>query len=170
MPNRPRLAFLLAAGIVAGCQGYSYTLNERTVFEPPPLFAGYTIEDTALSACVQQAIEDGEIRSAEQLQDLNCSSAGIRALAGIEVFSGLKRLGLDGNRLESLSPLASLTKLELVQARSNRLRELDPALCQGAKKRLAVAGNDTLACAGIATLRACGVVFEDAPAHCPPSG
>jgi Leucine-rich repeat (LRR) protein len=168
MQPRPRLAFLLAAGMVAGCQGYSYTLNDRTVFEPPPLFAAYAIEDPALSACVQQAIEDGEIRAAEQLQDLNCSSAGLRSLAGIEVFSGLKRIGLDGNRLESLAPLASLAGLELVQARSNRLRELDPALCQGAKKRLAVAGNDTLTCAGIDTLRACGVVFEDTPAHCAP--
>lgn len=165
-PRPVRRTALLLTVLVAGCQGYTYTLNDRTVFEPPPLFTGYAIEDQALAACVQQAIEDGGITRAEQLEDLNCSNAGIRSLAGIEVFTGLKRLGLDGNRIASLAPLAALEKLELVQLRSNGLRTADPALCKGSTKRIALAGNDTLDCAGIATLRACGASFTDTPAHC----
>jgi len=157
---------LLVLGVAAGCRGYSYTLNQRTVFEPPPLFAGYSIEDRALSDCVQQAIEDGGITRAEELLDLNCSKAGIHALAGIEVFIGLKRVGLDGNALESLAPLEVLTGIELIQARSNRLRTLDAGLCRGAAKRLAVAGNADLSCQDVERLRACGVKFEDVPTHC----
>lgn len=161
---------LLATALLAGCQGYTWTLNERTVFAPPPLFAGYAIEDRALADCVQQAIEDGAITRADQLEDLNCSEAGIRSLAGIEVFIGLKRVGLDGNALESLAPLEVLTGIELIQARGNRLRALDPALCRGSAKRIALAGNEALDCRDIERLRACGVTIEDAPAACAAAG
>lgn len=162
----PHLApLLLAAALGCGCEGYSYTLNERTLFAPPPLFAAYSIEDPALSDCVQQAIEDGKITSADQLVDLNCSNAGIANLTGLETFTALRRIGLDGNKLQSLAPLGSLASLELVQARGNRLREVDGALCRSGRQ-LALAGNTEFPCAEIARLRECGVTLVDTPAHC----
>ena len=169
MPVTPRLRLLAsvsAALLATGCGGYSFTLNDQTLFEPPPLFSDYRIADAALSACVRQAIADAGITRAEDLHDLNCSSAGIRSLAGIEVFIGLERIGLDGNALQSLSPLEVLTGLKLVQARSNKLGTLDAGLCKGSAKHLALAGNENLACADISRLRNCGVTVDDAPAHC----
>lgn len=151
---------------LAGCQGYSFTLNERTLFEPPGLFTDYAIEDRALAACVQQAIEDGGITRAEQLEDLNCSRAGIESLAGLEQFGQLKRLGLDGNAIRDLAPLAGLRQLALLQLRDNRLRGLQPAMCAAPAKTIALAGNDAFACADLERLRACGATLSDVPAHC----
>ncbi|MBP8924910.1 MAG: hypothetical protein KBG75_03580 [Pseudomonadales bacterium] len=158
------IAVLLA--LVAGCAGYSYTVNERTVFEKPALFAEYEIADEGLSTCVEQAIKDGGISSAEALENLNCSSAGIASLQGIEVFSKLRGIGIDDNAINDLSPLYTLAKLELLQARDNALESIDTRLCQGSAKQIALAGNDKLACADIVALRACGMTIIDQPAHC----
>ena len=158
----------LSAVIALGaCQGYSYTLNQRTVYEPPKLFNDYAIADDALRACVAQAIEDGHITQADALLDLNCSNAGIANLAGIEVFAKLRRLGLDDNRITDLAPLHALKQLELVQVRNNALRGVSTQLCEGATKQLALAGNGSLECAVLAAVSACGVKLIDAPAHCP---
>lgn len=165
--RRCRAATALAALIVlAGCVGYEYKLNERTVFEGPRLFVDYDIADEPLRECVAQAISDGRITKPDALEDLNCSQAGIVSLAGIEVFTGLRRLGLDGNAIADLTPLYSLRKLELLHLRGNRISALDPRLCQGAPKRMALAGNDALACAGLTQIEACGVRMIDVPAQC----
>ena len=169
-PNsRSRRRALGAAALaltLAGCMGYDYKLNERVVFQGPRLFVDYAIADEHLRACVAQAISDNRITRPEALEDLNCSQAGIASLAGLEVFTGLRRLGLDGNAISELAPLYPLRQLELLQLRGNRIAALDARLCQGAAKRIALAGNEALACADIAKLQACGARLIDVPAHC----
>ena len=152
--------------MLAGCIGYDYKLNERVVFQGPRLFVDYAIADEHLRACVAQAISDNRITRPEALEDLNCSQAGITSLAGLEVFTGLRRLGLDGNAISELAPLYPLRQLELLHLRGNRIAALDARLCQGAAKRIALAGNEALACADIAKLQACGARLIDVPAHC----
>ena len=147
------MAVLLSA--LSACEGYTYTVNERTVFEKPKLFSEFDIADEGLRACVEQAISDGNIKSAETLEDLNCSSAGIGSL-----------LGIDDNAISDLSPIYALGKLELLQARGNALESLDTRLCQGTAKQIALAGNDALDCADIAAIHACGTTIIDQPAHC----
>lgn len=158
------LAGLVAT--IAGCAGYEYKLNERTVFEGPRLFTEYTIPDEALQQCVAQAISDQRITRAEALEDLNCTHAGIVSLEGLQTFSGLRRLGLDDNAITDLSPLYGLRSLELLQVRGNRLRTVDPRLCQGAARKISLERNDALDCTSIDRLRACGATIIDAPAHC----
>lgn len=169
-PNpRSRRRTLGAAALalaLAGCMGYDYKLNERVVFQGPRLFVDYAIADEHLRACVAQAISDNRITRPEALEDLNCSQAGITSLAGLEVFTGLRRLGLDGNAISELAPLYPLRQLELLHLRGNRIAALDSRLCQGTAKRIALAGNEALACADIAKLQACGARLIDVPAHC----
>ncbi len=171
MTTRPssrsrRRALGALALTLAGCMGYDYKLNERVVFQGPRLFVDYAIADEHLRACVAQAISDNRITRPEALEDLNCSQAGIASLAGLEVFTGLRRLGLDGNAISDLAPLYPLRQLELLQLRGNRIAALDARLCQGAAKRIALAGNEALACADIAKLQTCGARLIDVPAHC----
>jgi len=161
---RPALA--LASVLLAGCAGYSYTINEREVFSPPPLFSGYAIADAALAGCVQQAIEDQRVTRAEELKDLKCSKAGVASLAGMELFTGLQRLGLDGNRIASVAPLEALKGLSLLQLRENRLRGFERALCGTPGREVALSGNTDFACEDLQRLRACGAVLVDTPAHC----
>ena len=146
MTTRPssrsrRRALGALALTLAGCMGYDYKLNERVVFQGPRLFVDYAIADEHLRACVAQAISDNRITRPEALEDLNCSQAGI-------------------------APLYPLRQLELLQLRGNRIAALDARLCQGAAKRIALAGNEALACADIAKLQACGARLIDVPAHC----
>lgn len=162
--SRPVLALSLL--LLAGCAGYSYTINEREVFSPAPLFSGYEIADAALAGCVQQAIEDQRVTRAEDLRDLQCSQAGIASLAGIEVFTGLRRLGLDGNALGSVAALEALGDLSLLQLRDNRLKGFERALCGHPGRELALSGNPDFACADLERLRACGAKLLDTPSHC----
>ena len=169
-PNpRSRRRALGAAALVlalAGCMGYDYKLNERVVFQGPRLFVDYAIADEHLRACAARATSDNRITRPEALEDLNCSQAGITSLAGLEVFTGLRRLGLDGNAISELAPLYPLRQLELLHLRGNRIAALDARLCQGTAKRIALAGNEALACADIAKLQACGARLIDVRAHC----
>jgi len=161
-------AFGLALGLLGGCQDYSFSVNEKTLYEPPRLFSDFSIDDATLRACVEQAIRDGRVTAADQLRELNCSSAGIRSLAGLESFSGLRQLGFDRNLIEDLSPLYALKTLELLQVRENRLRMLSSQLCTTGLKRIAVAGNANLDCKALDELEGCGIQILDAPEHCPP--
>ena len=68
------MAVLLSA--LSACEGYTYTVNERTVFEKPKLFSEFDIADEGLRACVEQAISDGNIKSAETLEDLKLARTG----------------------------------------------------------------------------------------------
>ena len=165
--TRPGGVLVLLAAVLAGCAGYEYTLNERTLFGGPELFADYAIADEALRECVAQAIADQRITHAEALKDLICTHAGITRLDGLQVFTGLTRLGLDDNAIADLTPLYALPALELLQLRGNRLRTIDTAICRGsATKSLALAGNEELDCASIDQLRACGARLTDVPEHC----
>ena len=167
-PTASRLAGTVAglALALAGCAGYEYKLNERTVFEGPRPFTDYAIADEALRECVAQAIADQRITRADALEDLNCAHAGIGSVAGLEVFTGLRHVRLDDNALADLAPLHGLRALELLQVRGNRLRSLDTALCRGAPKKIALARNEQLDCATVDRLRACGATIVDLPAHC----
>ncbi len=168
MPTK-RLHALLGtlALVMAGCHGYSYTLNNKEVFTPPRLFADYQLADRALQECVQQAIEDQSITTAEGLKDLNCSKAGISNLAGIGAFPALRRLGLDGNALASVAPLAALRNLELLQLRDNRLTGFEAALCGKPGRKIALSGNTAFRCEDLSRLQGCGVELIDRPAQCP---
>lgn len=164
--RRSRALLLVVATAIAGCQGYSYTLNEREIFSPPPLFSDYQLADRALQDCAQQAIEDQSITEPGQLKDLNCSKAGISSLAGIGTFTALTRLGLDGNALTGVAPIAALKNLELLQLRNNRLSGFEPALCGKPGRKLALAGNTGFRCEDLERLRSCGVELVDPPGHC----
>ena len=161
--------YLLLATLItllAGCKGYSYTVNDREVFAPPRLFADYSLPDRALQDCVQQAIQDQSITQAADLKDLNCSKAGIADVSGLGAFPELRRLGLDGNAIASVAALGALKHLELLQLRDNRIPGFDTALCGKPGRKLALAGNEAFRCEDLERLRACGVELVDAPAHC----
>jgi hypothetical protein len=76
-------------------------------------------------------------------------------------------VGLDGNALASVAPLAALKQLDLLQVRDNRLAGFEPALCGKPGRKLALAGNTAFRCEDLERLRNCEVTLVDQPAHCP---
>lgn len=107
---------------LAGCEGYTYTLNQQPVFTPTEtkLFSNYDISDPALKSCTEQAIFDQTVTRASQLTHLNCSNAGISELKGLETFTGLTHINLGGNRLVQIKPLLFLSQLQMVSLETNK--------------------------------------------------
>ncbi len=162
---RLALAAVLSS-LLASCSDYTWTFNERVVYAPPELLKEFTVEDPALSGCLQQAIEDQQLVRAEQLESLRCSDAGISTLSGLEQFVGLRRLNLDNNQIADVAPLALLPRLELLHLRHNSLTTLAPLICAPRLSELALLGNAEVSCTDLDYLENCEISVSDAPAHC----
>ena len=160
------LTLVLILGLAAGCADYRFTVNDRVIYTPAPLFTDYAVADAALADCLAQHISDGEITAAAQLTDLNCSHAGISDLSGIEVFAGLLRLKLSNNRIGDLSALEGLTALRELQLDGNRLRGLGPLAGLPTLAGLDVSGNPELPCDALDPLRSRAGLELNAPARC----
>ena len=106
------------------------TLNERPVYQPPSLLAGFAMADPALEACIEQTILDQRIIELEQFTRLRCTSAGLRSLSGLEQIPYLQEVDFSNNalnRIDSLFKLAALNLLRVVgnpQLDCNQLRGL----------------------------------------------
>ena len=161
-----RLLCLLAATLLPACADYTWKFNEQVVHEPPSLFRDFAVDDPALQICLQQAIEDQQVQKVEQLNSLGCSDAGISTVTGIEQFSGLRRIDLDGNQIKDTGPLALLPKLQILHLRNNRLSSLEPLICAPRLSEIALTGNTALACEDLKYLSNCRILATDSPVHC----
>ncbi len=139
-------AVLLLLIVLAACESYDFTINEKVVYSPAPLFADFDIPDTALRECLEQAIEDNTITTASQLSTLNCSHAGITNLQGLSVFSGLTSIRLSSNSLRNLVELGAIILLEVIQLDSNRIVDPVPLYQLPALRYLDLSGNPDLQC------------------------
>ncbi|MEZ5528511.1 MAG: hypothetical protein R3E57_00990 [Porticoccaceae bacterium] len=110
---------MLSTSLLAGCENYTYTLNEQPVFTPPSLFTDYQVSDRGLANCLNQAIQDQKVSKARDLTLLNCSSAGITNLQGLEIFTGLTHVNLGDNDLREIQPLLYLPQLNTVLLTGN---------------------------------------------------
>ncbi len=119
MISRYALLFILFMSLLAGCQRYQVTLNERPVYQPPELLDAYTVADRALGDCIAQTIADQQVTRVEELTSLTCSHAGIQDLGGIEQFSRLALVNLSDNRLRDIAPLLYLPNLDVVDLSGN---------------------------------------------------
>jgi hypothetical protein len=165
MPHGPVLSLAcLAFMSLAACGNYDFTVNEKVVYTPRPLFADFEVPDDALRACLEQAIKDDRVTAASELSALNCSHAGIASLEGLGVFTGISRLKLSSNRIRNLTELARLTVLEELFLDDNQVVDPVPLYELPALYRLDLSGNPDLQCpASGALLR---VEHLELPAHC----
>ena len=153
--------------LLAACADYSFTVNEKLVYTPEPLFRDFEVPDAALARCLRQHITDADVRAAEQLKELNCSHAGVATLQGLEVFAHLVRLKLSNNQISDLAPLANMPALEELYLDNNALRSIMPLRGDPGLLVLDLGGNDTLVCAQLDYFRRQPGLELSAPAHCP---
>lgn len=158
--------FALAAALLSACAEYQFTVNDKVVYTPAPLFAEYEIPDSALRECVKQHVRDGSMTAAGQLTELNCSHAGIAKLAGLEVFSGLQRLKLSSNAISDLTALADMTELLELLLDGNQLRSLAPLRGLGELSFLSLQGNPALNCEELRHFTAIPGLSLEPPRHC----
>jgi len=134
------------AYLLAGCQQYDFSVNERVVYSPRPLLTDFQVEDPALRACLEQAINDNKISSTGELQTLDCSGAGVRSIGGMGSFSSLSWLNLGGNALTDIRELAVLLELRSVMLDDNRIEDAAPLYRLPELAVVNLDGNSSLRC------------------------
>ncbi len=159
-------ALLTTTMLLGGCAGYAVSFNDNPVYNPPTLFADFRLADPALHDCVQQSIEDQQVIEADQLRQLNCSSAGIESLEGLSRFTGLRAISLNDNQLEDVSALKKLSRLEMLLLEDNELRSAEPLLSLLRLKELDLRGNEALECGDARQLANHSEGDVRLPAHC----
>ena len=152
--------------LLSGCAEYQFTVNDKVVYEPPPLFSDYQTGDQALQACLEQHIRDANATSAAGLTQLNCSHAGVRSLQGIEVFSGLQSIKLASNAITDIGPLSTLAELKRLHLEGNAIRSLLPLRGLEQLEFLDLTGNAALVCAELDYFRRLSALELLPPAHC----
>lgn len=100
-------------------------------FVAPFVTAQEPLPDKALRGCVDTLMQEHRWTAPEQVTEIECHGKGIQSVEGVARFTGLEKLSLYDNRIDSahLSGLPRLAHLNLAQnqLRSITLSEL-PAL------------------------------------------
>jgi Leucine-rich repeat (LRR) protein len=162
-----RLFFSLACLtllLLGACESYDFTVNDKVVYTPKPLFRDFDSPDDALRECLEQAVVDDKITAASQLLTLNCSHAGISDLGGLSVFTGITRLKLSSNNIRNLSEVTALTSLEELYLDNNQVVDPVPLYQLPALRILDLSGNASLQCPGSGGLLR--VEHLSLPRHC----
>lgn len=121
-----RILALTSALLAAGCQQYDFTVNERVVYSPRPVFTDIRAEDPGLRRCLREAIEARRLSSPAALEKLDCPEAGIQSLDGIGQFAGLRQLNLSHNAIKQLDELVMLEDLHTLVLEDNQLEDPSP--------------------------------------------
>ena len=150
--------------LVTACSSYDFTINDRVVYTPEPLFTDYDIPDKALRECVKKAINDNKVTSASGLASLGCSGAGIENLAGLSTFTELEQLTLSSNTIKDISELGYLSVLQTLYLDDNRVIDPVPLYQLPALQRVDLSSNPGLICPGSGSLLR--VENVTLPRHC----
>jgi hypothetical protein len=150
--------------LVAACGSYDFTINNKVIYSPEPLFADYTVPDPSLRKCIKEAINDQRASSAREVTSLNCAEAGVENLAGLSTFSALEQLTLSSNNIVDISELAALTVLQVAFLDGNQIIDPVPLYDLPALRQVDLSSNPHLLCpASGSLLRVSEVTL---PAHC----
>ena len=159
---------LLGAGclllLLTACGNYDFSVNDRVVYRPGPLFKDYQIPDNALRNCIDRAISSNSISAAAQLSTLDCSNSGVSSLAGLSTFTGIQQLSLSYNAIVDLSELGSLSVLQTLYIDHNQVVEAVPLYQLPALISVDLRANPALICPdSVSLFRAQTVLL---PKHC----
>lgn len=118
--------FISVLSCLGACSSYQVSVNDNVVYDPPTLFADYSISDKTLKECVRATISEQKAVSAEEIEKLICPAGNIKKVSGLQVFTNLKQIGLAGNNIKNITPLKALTKLQQADLSGNAIRDVTP--------------------------------------------
>lgn len=76
--------------------------------------------EKALQVCIDQAMRDENVQTADAVKNLTCSKRSINDLTAIEPLKALEVLDLSGNEITSLAPLRALSQLRVLRLDGNK--------------------------------------------------
>ena len=154
----------LSLALVAACGSYDFTVNDRVVYTPDPLFTDYDVPDQALRECIREAINDAKASDASEVSSLSCTEAGIESLAGLSTFTELEHLTLSSNNIVNISELSALSVLQVVYLDNNQIIDAVALYQLPALHRLDLSSNPGLICPPTGSLLRVSEVTL--PKHC----
>jgi Leucine-rich repeat (LRR) protein len=154
----------LCIPLLAACGSYDFTVNDKVVYTPDPLFTDFNVPDKALRKCLREAINDARATSASEVSSLDCAEAGVETLAGLSTFTELEHLTLSSNNIVDISELAALTVLQVLYLDNNHIIDPVPLYQLPALQRVDLSGNPELRCPGSGSLLR--VAHVTLPGHC----
>jgi Leucine-rich repeat (LRR) protein len=126
MPPDTTLYFALRTCSQKGL--WSEVSNSPAATLPPE--AGIAFADTALEAVIRVIVQkpSGELLASDLagIEEIDASNRQIHNLGGLQYCVTLARLGIHGNAIASLEPLAGLTRLTDLDASANQISDLQP--------------------------------------------
>lgn len=150
--------------LLGACGNYDFSINDRLVYTPRPLFTDFDIPDPGLRKCVEKAIDDNLVTAASGLAGISCANAGISSLAGLSIFTQIEQLTLSGNSISDISALESLTVLQVLYLDDNEVVDAVPLYQLPALRLVDLSGNPGLRCpASGSLLRVESITL---PRHC----
>jgi hypothetical protein len=150
--------------LLTACSSYDFTINDRVVYTPDPLFTDFDIPDPALRECVREAIDSNKVTVASELAAVECTNAGIDSLAGLATFTEIEQLTLSSNNIKDISELASLTVLQVLYLDNNKVIDAVPLYQLPALNRVDLSANPELRCPASGSLFRVDTVIL--PRHC----
>ncbi|MBA6412765.1 leucine-rich repeat domain-containing protein [Parahaliea sp. F7430] len=157
-------ASLLALLLLSACQQYDFSVNDKVVYTPHPLFSDFAAADPALQQCIEKTIKDRKITQMTQLKELSCRSAGIESLEGLAAFTALQELDLSDNSIVDISELAAIGSLSELYLTANQILDPSPLTDLPALDSLDLSANKSLRCPNRQTLLRVGRL--QLPRHC----
>ena len=151
----------LVTTLFSACADYSVSLNTNEVYTPPTLIANYTISDRELKECIRSAVKENQVTNVKALHSLICPEGNIADLTGLDVFVGLKSLGLAGNKISNLDELSKLRELSQIDLSNNKIVDVYALRSITSLKRVDLRGNKEFNCGS--TVNAPKLFL---PAHC----
>jgi hypothetical protein len=107
---------------------------------------GLGMSDANLEACVraQLNIDEDELtpETVADLEHLDCPTAGISSIAGLQHFTGLQSISLWENSIEDISYLAGLDQLEWLELGANDISDVSALAGLTGLTRLGLSSND----------------------------
>lgn len=145
---------LLVAALLASCsQPLTVAVNNQAVYDP----SGRLITPDSIAAdlqgCINYAIGQQDLQSADQLTVLSCANAEIRALDNIGRLQQLRFLDLGNNSITNITPLEELKLLGGLNLGNNQITDVTPLLNIPTLTSVRLTGNNRIPCSQIATLR-----------------
>jgi Leucine-rich repeat (LRR) protein len=150
--------------LLAACGSYDFTVNDKVIYTPDPLFTDFNVPDKALRDCLRRAINDAKATSASGVSSLDCASAGVETLAGLSTFTELEQLTLSSNNIVDISELAALSVLQALYLDDNHIIDAVPLYQLPSLQRLDLSDNPELRCPASGSLLR--VPHVTLPGHC----
>lgn len=153
LKKRPILLVAFLLGLTACSQNFTVSVNNQAVFDPTGrLFTGQ-LADPNLQGCVNIALRQQEVESAEKLKVLACSNSEVETLGNIAQLSQLRFLELGNNNIRDISPLAGLSFLSGLNLMNNSITDTSTLLNMSTLVSVNLVGNNNIPCSQLQSLK-----------------